>query len=121
MISSTSFNQPHFDSQIHLLHSLKAAVAVETHAMLFENLERLTLCLVVFEGLEIVLASAATWTLVNYDAIGGCNQQLLESRAFLLAGVVVFAFLFIFWLAFGLFDPINDEGEFRLSFFEFVH
>jgi hypothetical protein len=121
MVSSPSFNQAHLDSQIHLLHSLKAAVAVQTHTMLFEGVQRLALCLVVFEGLEIVNASATTWTLVNNDAIGGCNQQLLESVAFLLARIVVFAFLLIFWLAFGLLDAINDEGEFRISFFEFVN
>jgi len=39
--------------------------------------------------------------------------------SFLLARVITLSFLWIVWLALGLFDPVNDEGQFGVSFAEF--
>ena len=87
--------------------------------MFLEFFARLSLGMIVFEGLKVVLASAATRALINNNTVGCRDQQLLAGVAFFLAGIVAFAFLFIFRFAFGLLDAINDKGEFRISFFEF--
>src|SRR5436309_5543143 len=109
MIPTRSLNQPDFKWQTHFRHALKAAVAIQTGAQVGKLLEHAALSMIIFECLEVVSAPANARTLINDDAIGCCRDELLAGVALLLTGVIAFAFLLVFGLAFGLFDTINDE------------
>src|ERR1051325_8548291 len=119
MIPPSALVQTHLGRQTHLLHPLKAAVAIEGRTYFLKFLNETSLTVVIFESLKVMRASANARALIDDDAVGCSSQQLLAGMTFLLARIIVFALLFVFRLAFGLLDAIDDEGQFRVRFTEF--
>src|ERR1700749_3155128 len=121
LIPTPSLDEADFQGQAHLGHPLKSAIPVQAGAQAGKLLEHATSRVVIFQGLEIMRAPADTRALIDEDAIGRGDDQLLAGVALLLAGVVALALLLVFRLALGLFNAINDEGQFGVSFTEFFN
>src|SRR5205807_1453840 len=121
MIPTRSFNQPDFQWQAHLGHALKAAIAIQTRTQVGKLLEDAPLRMIIFECLEIVRAATDTRTLINQDARRGCRDELLAGVALLLTGIITLALLLVFGLPFRLFDPVDDDAQFGVSFPKFFN
>ena len=71
--------------------------------------------MVILEDFEVMSASTHRWALVNDNARGYANHDLLERVPLLLPRIIAFALLGSFGLALRLLDPINDECQFGIS------
>lgn len=118
MIAPRLLIEPHLDGQVHPSHPVKASVAVETGAIVFELLADWALSMVILEDFEVMSAASHPRALVHNNAGWCADHDLLESVPFLLPRVVAFALGWLFRLALGLLHSINDEGEFRIRLAE---